>query len=584
AFEGFNFRTFDVERTTDVTVANCNITFSGGDAIGGSYTTNLTVENSVIEGALNNGIGLIWQCPGAIIRNNQVKNVGYIAGMGGSNNFTYQAIMAIGHNALIENNSIINNGYVPLSFRGNNSIVRKNYVENFCYIKDDGGAIHTWNNMADAAELSNQKVTDNIILKGTGAPEGTANPDLYLVKGIYMDDNTANVEIARNTVSKCTNGIYVHNSHNLNIHSNTFFDNRDYQVKYEHDKVAPDKPIRNVVFKNNVLVANTPDQGLMNLITKDNDISQFGTFESNYYTRAIKGSVDAVTTISGRYTSSQVITTYNLPKWKTVFGFESGSVENTPVPHYKVNQLIGSNKYPNKSFDSNINGIMKLSASGNLRADWDNTNKLSGGSLRMSFAQVADQKAIGQAAAVVGNIDESKKYLLKFSFISANTDRTVKVILMNNTSPYQTIERKSFKSSGKRIEHEFLIEPSSSLAQASLRFEIAETDGTVWIDNIELYEADVAIDPEHVRLEYNTGNTSKTISFNGITYINGRGESKSGNLNLESFASEVLIKQSGELNIVSPLEIKIGSKPILCYGQSSGSAVVSATGGVPPYR
>ena len=77
---------------------------------------------------------------------------------------------------------------------------------------------------------------------------------------------------------------------------------------------------------------------------------------------------------------------------------------------------------------------MKLSASGNLRADWDNTNKLSGGSLRLSFAQVADQKAIGQAAAVVGNIDESKKYLLKFSFISANTDRTVKVILMNRCS------------------------------------------------------------------------------------------------------------------------------------------------------
>ncbi|MFC5539523.1 SprB repeat-containing protein, partial [Rhodocytophaga aerolata] len=36
--------------------------------------------------------------------------------------------------------------------------------------------------------------------------------------------------------------------------------------------------------------------------------------------------------------------------------------------------------------------------------------------------------------------------------------------------------------------------------------------------------------------------------------------------------------------VTIPLSISTTIKPILCYGQSSGSAVVSATGGVPPYR
>ncbi|MFC5537886.1 right-handed parallel beta-helix repeat-containing protein, partial [Rhodocytophaga aerolata] len=551
AFEGFNFRTFDVERTTDVTVANCNITFSGGDAVYGFYTKNFTLENSVINNTYNDVVSMTWECPGATIRNNQIKNVGYIVGMGGSNNFTYQAIIAMGNNVKIENNSIINTGYNPLSFRGNNSIVSKNYVENFCYIKDDGGAIHTWNNLdGGSTTLYGQKVIDNIILKGTGAPEGTANPALRLAKGVYMDDNTANVEIARNTVSDCTYGLYVHNSRNLNIHSNTFFDNRDYQVLMEHDKVAADKPIRNVTFKYNVLASKEKGQELMALFTKDNDISQFGSFSNNYYTRTISTSVIAVTAITNRYGSSQSINRYNLNAWKKVHGHESGSAENKPMPHYRINRLTSSNKFPNKSFDSNVSGILSYHSGGSLRINWDNTNKLSsGGSMRASFAYKTGKDA--HFRGNVGSVDKNKKYIVKFSVLSSNADRTLQIGLMNNNVTNQYLESRTYKSTTSRTDYEFLFEPTGSTSSAALRFDFGESDGTLWVDNVEVYEADITMDAGHVRLEHNPSNSTKTVSLTN-TYQTAKLQTKIGSVSLPSFASEVLMKQSGSISEPAP--------------------------------
>ncbi|MDO1451959.1 right-handed parallel beta-helix repeat-containing protein, partial [Rhodocytophaga aerolata] len=550
AFEGFNFRTFDVERTTDVSVTNCDITFSGGDAVYGFYTKNFKLENSVIENALSNVVSMTWECPGATIRNNQIKNVGYIVGMGGSNNFTYQGIMAMGHNALIEGNSLINIGYVPLSFRGNNSIVRKNYVENFCYIKDDGGAIHTWNNMDGSTTLYGQQVTDNIIINGTGAPEGTSNTSLHLAKGIYMDDNSANVEIARNTVSDCTYGLYVHNSRNLNIHSNTFFDNREYQVLMEHDKVAADKPIRNVTFKYNVLASKEKGQELMALFTKDNDISQFGSFSNNYYTRTISTSVIAVTAITNRYGSSQSINTYNLNAWKKVHGFESSSSENKPMPHYRINELTSGNKFPNKSFDSNVSGILSYHSGGSLRIEWDNSGKINGGSLRASFAYISGKKG-AHFRGNVGSIDKNKKYIVKFSVIGANADRTLQIGLLNNNVANEYLVSRTFKSTNSRTDYEFLFEPTGSTSSAALRFDFTESDGTLWMDNIEMYEADITMDAGHVRLEHNPSNSTKTVSL-GNTYQTAKLQTKSGSLSIISFASEVLMKQSGSITEPEP--------------------------------
>jgi parallel beta-helix repeat protein len=545
SFQGSNSKAFDAQHTTGITIINSEILSSGGDAVSGFYTTELTVENSVITNAYNNAISLTTHSPNATIRNNRINNTGHVTGMGQSGDQTYQAILSVGDNTIIEGNSVINTGGAALSFRGNNSVCKNNHINTFCYVKDDGGAIHIWNNGTGAVDFTGQKVTDNIITNGVGAPEGTSHTQFYLAKGIYMDDNAANVEVARNTVSKCFNGLYVNNANNINIYGNTFFDNREFQVKFEHNTVAADKPVRNITFKDNVLSTEDKGQELMAMFTKDNDIAQFGTFDNNFYTRTISTDVTAVTTITGQYTSTQVRKSYNLNTWKQVFGYETNSTENKPGPHYRINSLIGANKYPNKTFDSNINGVYNYSPAGNLRTDWDNTNKLDGGSVRASFAWASGVTGVTLVRGDVGAIEANKKYIVRFSILGNIADRTLQISIQNKFVSTQNVVWRSYISTTTRNNYEFLLEPVASISSGVLHFELEEPDGTIWIDNVELYEADVTIDPDHVRMEANTTNSTKTVSLNGITYVNVKGETRSGNLTLAPFASEVLMKQTG---------------------------------------
>ncbi|MBD0256043.1 MAG: right-handed parallel beta-helix repeat-containing protein, partial [Cytophagales bacterium] len=541
AFQGANLKTFDVNNTNGISVVGCDILFSGGDAISGTNAQNTKLENSTITHTYSTAFGLIWQCPGATVKNNVIKNTGFLAGMGQSGDFTYQAVLAIGDNALIEGNRVEATGGAPLSFRGNNAVCKNNVVDGFAFVKDDAGAIHIWNNMADFVPFTGEKILDNLILNGTGAPEGTPNPDLYLSEGIYLDDNSANVEVARNTVSRCGKGLFVHNAHELDIHDNSFFDNRDWQVFMEHDNVAADKPIRNVLFNNNVLASKDPRQGMMSLRTKDNDIAQFGTFNYNYYTRTIGGNAVAVQTITGKGTSSEVTNTYSLDRWKTVYGFEANSTENTPLRHYQVNSLVGANKFSNQTFSNNsFYPLWRYAPANNLELAVDNTNKLDGNSVRAYFTSATTTTGRCLVYASVGAVDASKKYILKFSVLGANANRVMQAVIESDNG--QAVARKSFKTTTTRKDYEFLLEPSAGLASSRLVFEFAEPDGNFWLDNIELYEADVTVDPGHVRFEYNETAAAKTVALGGFTYLNAKGATRSGSLNLAPFASEVLMK------------------------------------------
>jgi len=546
AFQGANLRTFDVNNTNGISVVGCDILFSGGDAISGSNAQNTKLENSTITHTYSTAFALVWQCPGATVKNNVVKNTGFLAGMGQSGDFTYQAILAIGDNALIEGNRVEATGGAPLSFRGNNAVCKNNVVDGFAFVKDDAGAIHIWNNMTNFVPFTGEKILDNLILNGTGAPEGTPNPDLYLSEGIYLDDNSANVEVARNTVSRCGKGLFVHNAHELDIHDNTFFDNRDWQVFMEHDNVAADKPIRNVLFNNNVLASKDPRQGMMSLRTKNNDIAQFGTFNDNYYTRTIGGNAVAIQTITGKGTASPATTDYGLDRWKTVYGFEANSTENTPLRHYTTNSLVGANKFPNQTFSNgSFYPLWRFSPADNLTLAVDNTNKLDGNSLRAYFPTTPTPTTPTPGRSViyasVGAVEAGKKYIVKFSVLGVKANRVLHVGIESESS--QSIAQKSFKSTTTRKDYEFLLEPATGLTSARLVFAFAEPDGDIWLDNIELYEADVTVDPGHVRFEYNETTAAKTVSLGGFTYLNAKGTARSGNLSLAGFASEVLIKQ-----------------------------------------
>ena len=203
-------------------IQNCKIFFSG---INGIYTlsNNLTVNNCSINYSNNNAIFIRNTPTGTTITNNTIQNTGTFPGMGQSSGNSYNAILMLSSNVIIAKNIITNTGYDGISFIGDNITIQNNYIDTFCSILQDGGGIYT---IMSSVTNVNRLIKGNIVLNGLGAISGTNSTTYIPAEGIYLDQNSANVEISYNTVANCANqGIFFHNAANNNTHNNTFYNN-----------------------------------------------------------------------------------------------------------------------------------------------------------------------------------------------------------------------------------------------------------------------------------------------------------------------------------------------------------------------
>ena len=285
SFAGANSNSFTINNSQNVQIKNCDILYSGINAVVASNTTGLTLEGNTIN-FTNNVACSIQYCSNLVIRNNSITNTGTVAGMGDGDSGSYEGLVLSGDNQLVEGNTISNTGYVPISFGGNNVVIKNNLIDGYASVKDDGGAIYTWNNSQNPPTRSGQLITGNIILNGKGAGNGTPDIDKSYAHGIYMDDNASNVEINGNTAANCNGyGIYIHNAHDLVVKNNTAFNN-NVQLEMQHDDVAP-IPITNVSLTGNTFVSKLVSQNVAEFQTNSNDIANFGNFDNNYYSRPL---------------------------------------------------------------------------------------------------------------------------------------------------------------------------------------------------------------------------------------------------------------------------------------------------------
>lgn len=327
SFTGANTAAFEMNNAQQVRISNCDILFSGVNAINAKNTNDLSIENLMADHTNNVTLNLD-NCSNLVIRNCKIENTGIVAGMGKGDSGGYEAILLTGNNVLIEQNQIENTGYIPITFRGSSNLIRNNFINNFALVKDDGGGIYSWNNIPNAPPNYGTKITSNIILNGKGAPEGTEWPDYYPASGIYMDDNTSNVEITGNTVADCgLYGIYLHNAHEITLEKNTLYNSRSQLVLGE-DGIAAYSSIRNMNIQNNIFFAKDASFRTAEFRTDNNDISQFGLFDNNFYCRPIDDNevIFPSYRINGTYYNNGV----NLDQWKALFGKDNSS-KKSPV-------------------------------------------------------------------------------------------------------------------------------------------------------------------------------------------------------------------------------------------------------------
>jgi uncharacterized repeat protein (TIGR02059 family) len=342
SFEGANLYAIQINNSDYISVQNCSINFTGGNAIHGPWNGTspyCKITNNKISNSNNNAIKLMGDHSNATLTNNTITKTGLIIGMGASGDGAYNALDAYGPGSLVQYNVIEETGYIGIHFSGDNTIVTNNFVNRYNLVKNDGGGIYTY--VGTGTPRSGQKVTNNVILNGVGYGEGEpGNP--FNAHGIYMDDRVRNVAVTSNTVAHCSSsGIHIHNAHEIEISKNTLFDNgsgsKDFgaQIIYIHDTYSADDPIRNLNVNNNIFFAKTVDQKIMSFSTITNDISSMGSSDYNCYAKPLDNTYIARTWLNGWNSTA---TYRSLSDWRSLSG-KDGNSFISPISLTDVNRI-----------------------------------------------------------------------------------------------------------------------------------------------------------------------------------------------------------------------------------------------------
>ena len=519
-------------------LSNNSITNSGEDGISiiGSGNTVLA-ENNIISDANSNGF-YIGPYQNFTFRGNTLQRIGLIPGRGKSGDGTYSALQSLcSNNTLIENNVVDNVGYNGIAVV-TNATVRYNQVSNFCLTKSDGGGIYTWN--GSRSNVGNLHILSNIVFNGIGAPEGTPGGAYSGANGIFLDDCSQNVEVATNTSFGSRGmGIFLRGVSGITVNANTSFNNTEGQLKLAYNGSCL---LRNNVIQNNILFSKLANQIVAAYESNANDLSSYGQFDYNYYVRPFED----LFKIRAVYNPGSGIigADRTLTDWQSMYGKDANSF-NSPITYKsQVVSQTGASKLDN-SFSSNINGWSVWSPYGNARNDWDNTNRLDGGSLRLSFGSASNQSNSYLLATInIGAVTKGKAYQLLFDGVASSTNKRVEVYPRQLSGSYSDLSPRTVLLMGTtRQQYEAVFTATADESNAILVVQVIEDGQTAWFDNIRLKEATLtAVNPDdNIKLVYNSTAQNKTVGLDG-TYRDAKNVVYTNQIVLTAFSSAVLMK------------------------------------------
>jgi hypothetical protein len=282
--ENASYVTLSGQADGNISIDNCHINNSSlygtnvFNIINSSFTNNTITQT--------HDVAMRWEaCSGVTVSGNTVRNAGLWAGMGTEDFIGYTGLRLIGSVTgainIIENNTIDSIGYHGLNYGGGRAIVRRNNVQNFCMVKDDGGGIYTVNNDKATA------IYENIVHDAPGATLGAPLNEQVKSAGIYTDNDSKNQDVYNNSIYNIGNwGILVNLSSNNSYRSNTIFNCGNTAIALN---TIPNSwnyvSLYNNV-KSNVLFPRLATQNcadFTNTVTPSDLSRNLGTLDSNYY-------------------------------------------------------------------------------------------------------------------------------------------------------------------------------------------------------------------------------------------------------------------------------------------------------------
>jgi hypothetical protein len=532
---GANERGVFIEEAPNVSILNCNISLMGEFAIAGVLSHDLEVNGCKITESLNNGIFIPNTTRNVKIRNNEIVNTFMFNGMGRNADLNGQAIYTSGNadNGVIENNRIINTGYMAINFGGNNTIVKNNFIDNYCVHKTDGGGIYSWEGPTNRS-LSNRLIKGNIVLNGIGYKEGT--PDVFTVapppvEGIYLDDNTSGVSIKNNTLANISGkGVFFHNARNVDFEENLVY-NSSEAVFFGDDNLGD--AISNVNVFNNTLFLTKPDQYFFRFFSsKGNGFESLGKISSNNYVNPFGNAYGIfIERINSTQNANQIL---DLATWGKDAGFNF-------IPHkidyYSSWRSTGNNLFANGNFDQNLGSVFCVGCSMSRKTG----NGFSGGFLHVSAKR---RDSFGLA---INSLKANKHYALTFK-AKSNKNTGLEVRVGEDGPPWTELNRPMVIELGTEIQtHKLLFLNKFNIEKANIVL-FATADGVeIEMDEVIFTEAEVDFyNPEELFFDHNFSNSSSKRLIAG-TYMDAKANVFPGSVDIPAFGGVALFRVNKEL-------------------------------------
>ncbi len=170
---------------------------------------------------------------------------------------------------------------------------------------------------------------------------------------------------------------------------------------------------------------------------------------------------------------------------------------------------------------------------------------MDGGALQVSFDSSggADNNVV--LLMNFGTMTAGKTYIVKFSLLGSSARKTMKCSIKQNSGSYNTLSSvRYFDLTTTRTENQFVFTAPSTESDAVIIFETGGLDCPLWLDNLNIYEADVTFlnANDYMRFEYNATAVSKSVKLSG-TYVDPSNKQYSGTITLAPFSSIILLKQ-----------------------------------------
>ncbi|MCH7411688.1 Ig-like domain-containing protein, partial [Belliella sp. DSM 111904] len=533
---GANTTGIRIQQGTNVKILNTNISLTGENAILGILSHDLEISNCSINHSLNNGIQIQNSTRNVKILNNEIKNTHVFNGMGMSADLNGQAIYTTNdsHNGLIENNRIYNTGYIAINFGGNNTVVKNNFIDNFCMHKSDGGGIYTWEG-PDNKNMSGRVVEGNIIVNGVGYKEGTLYNGTISptpIEGIYLDDNSSGIEIKNNTVSNVSNnGVYFHNARNILYENNLSYSCQQH-VLLSHDEYGD--PIRNIKIENNIFFTPNPNEKFLKVFSIKDDFEYMGNFHNNYYINPFGNDFGFINEFlhPNLNIDSKLM---NLSWWGRD---SSGHLTPKEHPYLEVLERSENNLFRNKDFTENVQHTF---CNGNCDRTWSNNEFFQGGHV------VVNTKVKSKFTLETGSLKENKYYLLKFT-AKSNKEGYISLEFNENVDPWRFLtETRGFNISKDIQEYEFIFYNNIETRSSFITLKSELNDFSYGLDEVELLEIEVDQfnAEDFLFFEYNNTPSPQRFPLSG-SYLDAKNNSFTSAIEIPPFSSAALIRLSTE--------------------------------------